>query len=220
MYKKHLIHKWFIIFFIIIFSFTCFCESNGQTIGYKEGPDVTLTKYNPVPDLGYTYGIFHDFKVYKNIGMSTGLQFSFFKLGNCFIYSQDNYYPSYSSSSGGVLFKVLEFPVDITLKIAGKDSSECQFFFTGGYSFCYILKKQIIQEGIIVDNQNEVLNSIFANNIINYAKAGIELRLFPQDKLNFALGIQYKYLFAKNQQYGDINNWNIYVKTGLNLSKL
>jgi hypothetical protein len=220
MFKLQLLHKRSVIILIIIFSFLCICKSNGQTLGYKEGPDVTLTKYNPSPNLGYTYGIFYDFNAYHNLGISTGLQYSYFKLGGFFVFSQESYYPSYSSTAGGILFKVLELPLNATLRITGTDSSECMLYLTGGYSFCYILKKQLIQDGVLLENQENVVNSLFTNNTINYATVGLELRLFPQEKLNFALGIQYKYIFANNRQYGDINNWNIYLKTGINLSRL
>jgi hypothetical protein len=217
---KYLIHKLVVTLCIITATFMYIDDSHGQTIGYKEGPNITITKYNPFPSLGYAYGFFYDCKIFKDFGISTGLQYSFFKLANFSVVSIDNYYPSNYSTAGGVLFKVIELPLDITIKIAGKDSSDCQLYLTSGYSYCYILKKNLVEDGIIFYNQEEALNSLFIKNIINYAKVGLELRLFSYDKINFALGFQYKYLFANYNQYANINNWAIFVKTGFNLSKL
>jgi len=195
-------------------------DSFGQTIGYKEGPDITFSKYNASPNLGYTYGFFYDSRVREKFGFSTGLQYSIFKFGSFFVFSQENYSPTYSSATGGILLKVIEVPLDIDFKLSGKDSSEYQLFFTGGYSFCYILKKMLIQEGIVVNkNNDDALNSVFSNNVLNYARLGLELRLFPYERINFSLGLQYKCIFAGNRFYGEVNNWIVYIKTGVNLSK-
>jgi len=88
----------------------------GQTLDIKK--DLMLLWQNII--LFRIWDILMDYfmilKSSRTIGMSTGLQYSFFKLGDCFCFFTGQLHPSYSSTSGGILFKVLEYPLMLHFK--------------------------------------------------------------------------------------------------------
>jgi hypothetical protein len=197
----------------IIFVTIFFLSGKGQLIGIKLSPSITVTELYSNPALGFSIGFFYDQKIYKRIGISTGASYTQFRVTNIALIC--NFCGCIRTADD--IFHTIEIPFDVSLRLSDKDTSKFQLFLTGGYSV-----GKIVETGKIIyecDNtsHSEPLLLPGLDKTINIGKAGLEVRHALSKKTHLAYGAQYKYTSIYYKEYGGFNNWNLYIKCGLNL---
>lgn len=192
----------------------------GQTLGLKISPNLTVTSNNPShPGFSFSGGLYYDQHIYKHLGLSTGILFTQFKADrqpiSCFDdmdFDVDGLCPTRIDDR----FDILEIPINLTLDFSMHPDSKWKFLVTGGYSFGQIINTQTIHYYSDKATKSEITNLTGLIYQLHFFDIGFEVRDNFSDKINFAFGGQYKYTGIYDVAYGGFNNWNIFIKTGLN----
>ena len=173
----------------------------------------------PQPHFGISCGLFYNQKIYKTLGISTGIEYEQIRYYNPPAFFDDAYNINYGSLKYQSLHLV-QVPLDITLRMNENDMAKCLVYFTIGYAFGETFEQSFVSsEGHTVYSTN-IFKSLSNASTTNSFRMGLEARYDPTPKVNLAFGIQYKYVspYVGKSNYG-LNPFSVlgaYIKTGLN----
>lgn len=203
-----------------VFLFIISAQVTAQIIGIKVSPNLTLTDKQREIGGGLSAGFFYDQKIYKRLGISTGINYTQFRAvkktgfvcldsGSC-TNRIDN------------IFSVLEVPIDLSINM-NRDINNTKWVLLGNIGYSY---GRLISNNAIVVYENGEIRKYDIRNLYGLhksfpiAKIGVEMRkeITPKFIINF--GGMYKYVGIYDKIYGKFNNWNLFLKVGYNLSRI
>jgi len=183
---------------------------DAQTLGLKLSPNLTKTIYNTTYGTRLWGGAYYDRPISGNLGFSSGLMFT--QLWG--VDHDRDYYcwepgarPACPSLSE-IRFDVVEIPVDLTLDFAYKSTSRWKFFLTGGYSLGQPIGRKFIDHYRGEDTPNQIYYKFGLTERLHFFRMGFEIRHSFSDKINMAIGGQYRYGGISNRKINTAMGWN------------
>ena len=202
------------------FLFIISAQVYGQIIGIKVSPNLTITDKDGKIGGGVSAGFYYDQKIYKRLGISTGINYTEFRAANrgfgC-LACVGCPCPDRVDNK----FSVLEIPLDLRINTTRNISaSNWDVWFNIGYSYSRLISKNAIvyDEGKI--HKYEIMYLPGLHKTFHIGKIGFEVSKKITTKFVTGFGGMYKYVGIYDQEYGGFHNWNVFIKTGYNLSRI
>lgn len=203
-----------------VFLFLISAQVYSQIVGIRLSPSLTLTDKDGGIGGGLSTGFFYDQKIYKRIGLSTGINYTEFRAAKM---------PYFCFACGGCpcpervdnKFGVLEIPIDLRINTNRNiNASKWGLWFNFGYSYGRLISKNAIiyDEGKVSKYDITYLHGLHKS--LHIAKIGFEVSREIASKFSIDFGGMYKYVGIYDEVYGGFSNWNLFIKTGYNLARI
>jgi hypothetical protein len=187
---------------------------HARVVGLKVQPSVTVTGTGSAVQPGYTGGICYDQKVYKRLGLSTGIFCTQLRARTGI-----NGYFFYRPEFAITRFDLLELPLDLTLDLSDQQRQTWKFILTGGYGYGHVIGGRHTEYGR--DRSVYEERPVTATGIrqLHFLRLGFEIKKTFTGRLNVAFGGQFRHAPTHNPDYVEFNDWGLFLKTGLHISR-